>query len=94
MATQLRPARTFDVTPGENGIGAEISGIQIAGDLSDEDIAAIEAALVAHKVLFFRDQAMTPQQMLAFGRRFGPLEIHPFASFKTFTSPPEEPELE
>lgn len=93
MATQLQQAPTFDVAPGLNGIGAEVSGIDMAGELSDGEIAAIEQALVKHKVLFFRDQEMTPQQMLAFGRRFGPLEIHPFASFKTFTSPPEEPEL-
>src|SRR4051794_39936256 len=93
MATQLRPVQSFDVTPGKNGIGAEVSGIDIAGELSNDEIAAIEQALVRHKVLFFRGQEMTPQQMLAFGRRFGPLEIHPFASFKTFISPPDEPEL-
>ena len=93
MATQVRPSRTFDVTPGANGIGAEVSGLQIADALTDNEIAVIEQALVKHKVLFFRDQEMTSQQQLAFGRRFGPLEIHPFASFKTFTSPPEDPEL-
>jgi taurine dioxygenase len=85
--------RTIEVTPADNGIGAEVSGVDIAAPLSDAQVAEIEQALVAHKVLFFRDQAMTSQQQLAFGRRFGPLEIHPFASFKTFASPPEEPEL-
>jgi taurine dioxygenase len=93
MATQLRPEQSFDVTSGENGIGAEVAGVDIAGPLSDAQIAEIEQALVKHKVLFFRDQEMTSEQQLAFGRRFGPLEIHPFASFKTFTSPPEAPEL-
>jgi len=90
VATQ---ERTIAVTPGANGIGAEIGGVDIASGLSDAQVAEIEQALVRHKVLFFRDQEMTSQQQLAFGRRFGPLEIHPFASFKTFTSPPDEPEL-
>ena len=94
VATQERPAAgTIAIAPGKNGIGAEVSGIDIAGPVSDAQVAAIEQALVVHKVLFFRDQAMTSRQQLAFGRRFGPLEIHPFASFKTFVSPPEEPEL-
>lgn len=85
--------RTIEIVPGENGIGAEVSGVDLGGQLGDAQVAEIGQALVDHKVLFFRDQAMTSQQQLAFGRRFGPLEIHPFASFKTFTSPPEEPEL-
>jgi taurine dioxygenase len=90
VATQ---ERTITVVPGSNGIGAEVSGVDLAAPLSDAQVAEIEQALVDHKVLFFRDQDMTSQQQLAFGRCFGPLEIHPFASFKTFTSPPGEPEL-
>ena len=38
---------------------------------------ADRAALLAYKVVFFRDQSMTPEQHIAFARRFGPLEIHP-----------------
>jgi taurine dioxygenase len=30
-------------------------------------------------VIFFRDQHITPEQHLAFGRKFGPLHIHPAA---------------
>jgi alpha-ketoglutarate-dependent taurine dioxygenase len=40
-------------------------------------IADIRAALLAHKVVFFRDQNIDRAQHLAFARRFGPLEIHP-----------------
>lgn len=59
-------------------LGAELSGIDLSGPLSDGAIAAIRAALNEHQVIFFRDQSLTPQQQLAFGRRFGPLNIHPY----------------
>jgi len=59
-------------------LGAEISGVDLSTDLPDATIAAIRAALNEHQVIFFRDQALTPQQHLAFGRRFGPLNIHPY----------------
>jgi len=31
-----------------------------------------------HQVIFFRDQHLTPEQHLAFGRRFGSLNVHEF----------------
>src|SRR3546814_17495869 len=65
------------VAPLTPGIGAEISGIDLACEQDDATIAEIRAALLAYKVVFFRDQFITPEQHIAFARRFGPLEIHP-----------------
>src|SRR3546814_1029607 len=49
-----------------------------SSDLQDDaTIAEIRAALLAYKVVFFRDQFITAEQHIAFARRFGPLEIHP-----------------
>lgn len=59
-------------------LGAEIGGVDLSTELSDATIAAIRAALNQHQVIFFRDQALTPDQHLAFGRRFGPLNVHPY----------------
>jgi taurine dioxygenase len=59
-------------------LGAEISGVDLSRDLPDETIAAIRAALNAHQVVFFRDQDLTAAQQVAFGARFGPLNIHPY----------------
>ncbi|HEY8616866.1 TauD/TfdA dioxygenase family protein [Phenylobacterium sp.] len=59
-------------------LGAEISGVDLSRDLPDETVTAIRKALVEHQVVFFRDQDLTPAQQVAFGRRFGPLNIHPF----------------
>ena len=59
-------------------IGAEVSGADLCGDLDDDTFAEIERAFLSYKVLFFRNQPLTPQQHLAFARRFGDLEEHPF----------------
>ncbi|MFE2167296.1 TauD/TfdA dioxygenase family protein [Streptomyces sp. NPDC059447] len=37
-------------------IGAEIGGVKLGGDLPEATVAEIRAALLAHKVVFFRDQ--------------------------------------
>jgi len=59
-------------------IGAEISGVDLASPLSDDEIAAIRAALLEWKVVFFRDQVgLDRERHIAFGRRFGDLEVHP-----------------
>jgi taurine dioxygenase len=76
------------VKPLTGNIGAEIGGVQIADELSDDTIAAIRAALLEHKVIFFRGQnQLTPERHIAFGRRFGELEIHPL-------TPPDQPNPE
>lgn len=59
-------------------LGAEISGVDLARDLSETEIGEIREALLEHQVIFFRDQHLTPKQHLAFGRRFGELQIHEF----------------
>lgn len=61
-------------------LGAEIDGVDLSGPLSDATIAAIRRALVEHQVIFFSDQSLTPEQQVAFGRRFGPLNIHPYVA--------------
>jgi taurine dioxygenase len=61
-------------------LGAELSGVDLSGKLSDETIAQIRQAFVEHQVIFFRDQELTPAQQAAFGARFGPLNIHPYVA--------------
>ena len=65
-------------------IGAEISGVDIGRLVSDDSrsnrqMDEIHRALAENLVVFFRDQQITPQQHLAFGRKFGELHIHPAA---------------
>jgi taurine dioxygenase len=48
----------------------------------------VQRALVQNLVVFFRDQRITPEEHLAFGRRFGELHVHPAAPHE-----PGHPEL-
>jgi taurine dioxygenase len=60
-------------------LGAEISGVDLRHPLADAQFAAIEAALVENELIIFRDQDISSEQLMAFGRRFGELTVHPFA---------------
>lgn len=71
-------ARPIDVRPLAGNLGAEIFNIDLGRPLDDDTFAAINRALLEHLVIFFRDQAITPEQHIAFGRRFGDLHVHPY----------------
>lgn len=68
----------FDVQRCSATVGAELHGIRLADDLPDEAVAEVARALAEYKVVFFRDQPMTAAEHVAFARRFGELEVHPF----------------
>ena len=71
--------QTLRVTPMTGGIGALVSGVDLR-DLSDELVSDIKQAWLDYKVLFFRDQALTKEQHIAYGQALGELEVHPFTS--------------
>lgn len=73
----------FDATLIGTTLGAEITGVQLSSRLDDEVIDELCQALFDYKVLFFRDQPLTAAQHVAFARRFGPLEVHPFIPSNT-----------
>src|SRR5882672_7761944 len=60
-------------------ISAEIGGIDLREPLSNHQFDELHRALAENLVIFFRDQTFSPEQHLAFGRRFGDLHIHPAA---------------
>ena len=69
-------------------IGAVVENVDLSRHLADEEIAQIRAALLAHKVIFFEDQHITPVQHRDFAARFGELHTHPL-----YPGVPEAPEL-
>lgn len=75
-------AERIEIVPASRTIGAYVRGVDLHEPLSDAAIAMLRQALLDWKVLFFRDQDITTEQHLAFARRFGELEVHPFAPEK------------
>ena len=79
----IRPSvrqHSFKVELCTPNIGAELSNISLADAAQDpEMIAEIRALWLKHKVLFFRDQDITPMEQQNFAAQFGELEAHPIA---------------
>ena len=67
-----------EIHPLAGAIGAEISGVDLAGELGDDTIAAIRRAWLDHLVIFLRGQSLPPARFLAFARRFGEPIEYPF----------------
>ena len=76
------------VTPVSGSLGAEIGGVDLANDLSDEVVAEIRRAWLDHLVVFFHDQGhLTNAQYVAYARRIGEPSAYPFV--KGFDDQPE-----
>ncbi|HSU06009.1 MAG TPA: TauD/TfdA family dioxygenase, partial [Acetobacteraceae bacterium] len=73
------PYETIHVDKLTPVIGAELSGIDLGAKLSNRQFDEVHRALAENLVIFFRDQHITDDQHLAFGRRFGELHLHPAA---------------
>ena len=70
-------------------LGAEIHDVDLSQPVDDATFAEIENAFNTHSVLVFRDQDLTPEQQIAFSRRFGPLEVHVLSQYLH----PDHPEI-
>jgi len=69
--------QTITVNPLTRHIGAQISGVDLTRALSERQVAELRHALLAHQVIFFRDQPISLDQHLTLGRHFGTLHVHP-----------------
>ena len=77
------------IRPLTPAIGAEISQVHLGEAARDPALfAEIKAALLKHRVIFFRGQDITRAEHVAFARCFGPLEDHPVVG-----SDPDHPGL-
>jgi taurine dioxygenase len=65
----------FTTTELKPGFGAVIDGVDLA-TATDEDRAAVVAEFHRNGAIVLRDQKMTPEQFVAFGKAFGTLEGH------------------
>jgi taurine dioxygenase len=69
-------------------IGAEIFGVDLAKPLGNQQFQEVHDALMENLVIFFRDQKLSIDEHKDFGRRFGPLHVHPNAPI-AFAEHPE-----
>ena len=56
-------------------LGAEVRDINLK-DSSDKNWEVINNLMLEHKVLFFRNQNITPEEQINLAKKFGPLEKH------------------
>jgi taurine dioxygenase len=70
--------KTIQATPLSPNLGAEISAIDIAGGVNDEQFAELRQAFADFGVIFLRDQEITPEQHIAFAERWGKINVNRF----------------
>lgn len=73
-----RPYERIEVKRAGGALGAEIAGVDLSRPLDDATFAEIYRAWLGNHVIYFRDQDLTPDDHLAFAKRFGDIHIHPF----------------
>jgi len=67
----------MDVKLLSGALGAEVNGVDLK-DSSEKNFKVINNLLLEHKVIFFRNQKITPEEQLALAKRFGPVETHAY----------------
>ena len=70
-------SNSIEVKPIAGALGAELHGIDL-GNMSDDDFADMHDAFLAHQVVFFREQKLTPVQQIGVAKRFGEIHLHPY----------------
>ena len=63
------------ITPLTPNAGATISGVQLAG-IGDADLTALQQAASDHGVVVLRDQQLSPEEHIAFAKRWGGIDIN------------------
>ena len=78
----------FHAQPIAGAVGAEIHGVDLSEPLDDTTVGRVHQALLDHCAIFFRDQDITPDDQLAFAKRWGDVHLHPHIK-----GLPERPEI-
>jgi alpha-ketoglutarate-dependent taurine dioxygenase len=59
------------VKPMTNALGAEVLNVDLTRELDHDAVRVLKELFLQYKVLFFRDQDLTPEQHIAFAMHFG-----------------------
>jgi taurine dioxygenase len=78
MASESRASSTSRVTvaPSGKALGAEIQRVDLRA-VSADDFESIHRAWLDHSVLLFRNQKLTDDDLIAFSKHFGDLDLAP-----------------
>jgi taurine dioxygenase len=87
------PYRTLTAKPLAPTLGAEIEGVDLSRDLSDEQLAEIRRAFAENLVLVFRDQKISIEDQKRLARHFGSLHRHVLASSTLIAGASADPEV-
>jgi taurine dioxygenase len=79
MATVIEHEKVV-ARPTGAALGADIEGVDLAGALTPETVAAIKQAWGEHLVLRFRGQHLSDDDLMRFSRQFGELDWAPVAA--------------
>jgi len=79
----------LEIIPTNAALAAEVRGLDLAEPMDQATFAVIEHAYDEYGVLFFRDQRITPEQQVAFTRRFGDIEFNIFGERWSVPGSPE-----
>lgn len=82
IATALRSQdyRHIAVRPLSGALGAAITGVDLSRPIEPAVFSEIERAFHENLVIVFPGQDISPEDHVAFTRRFGPVEPHPLGS--------------
>lgn len=69
-------SKHIDVRPLDGALGAEIHGVDLAKPVSEELFSEIYEAWLKYRVIFFREQKITPGLQVAFAKHFGELNLY------------------
>lgn len=83
----------IEVIPSGGACGAELKGVDVSRPLSPEAKNAVKQALFAHGVVCLRNQKITDEQLVAFGRGFSDLHAYPVTEYEKPAGLPPEVEL-
>lgn len=81
MSTDALTRQRVEIRPLPGSFAAEVVGLDLSQPLASDDFRRIHRAHLDHHVLVFRDQRISPEQQIAFSRRFGALQIHVLHQF-------------
>ena len=71
----------FAVRPLTPNLGAAISDVKLADEMSDDVFRAIYQAFLRYQVLLFPPQEVPPARQVSFARRFGEVQIHVMSQY-------------